>query len=384
MDDLEPEPRRLARADAEERARGRPEPQLPVSMAQRGAEVERLLPGARAGIRARDPSGDEVHRGHSPRPDRLVPPAVGGRARLSRAAGDRRAATRSSPGWRRAAKAGACEAPRSAGRTTRFRAAMPSWSSSAPGRSRKRALAATRAHSPSSPQVNRRRPRIAALAAALASLPLLAWGPPGDLPSAELAGTTSVPRPRIAKRLIPYGPERQADMAAYSKRHYGESASALTDPKLIVIHYAEAGSLSSIFNTFAPNRPDVEYGEKPGVCSHFAVGSTGRIERFVPDALRCRHVVGLNHVSLGIEHVGFSDRDVLGSKRELRASLKLTQWLRCHPRAGHQARDRAQREPRLALLPRARPRLPRPHPRRLPDIARCASTAASCASSGPC
>ncbi len=97
-------------------------------------------------------------------------------------------------------------------------------------------------------------------------------------------------------------------MAAYSKRHYGESESALRDPQLIVIHYAEAGSVDSIFNTFAPNRPDVEYGELPGVCSHFAIGSGGQIVRFVPDAIRCRHVVGLNHVSLGIEHVGFGDR----------------------------------------------------------------------------
>ena len=181
--------------------------------------------------------------------------------------------------------------------------------------------------------MNRRRPRIAALAAALASLPLLAWGPPGDLPSAELAGTTSVPRPRIAKRLIPYGPERQADMAAYSKRHYGESASALTDPQLIVIHYAEAGSLSSIFNTFAPNRPDVEYGEKPGVCSHFAVGSTGRIESSSRTRSAAATWSGSTTSSLGIEHVGFSDRDVLGNKRELRSSLKLTRWLRCRLRA---------------------------------------------------
>ena len=142
------------------------------------------------------------------------------------------------------------------------------------------------------------------------------------------------PRPQIAKRLIPYGPARQNDMAAYSQRHYGEAASALTDPKLIVIHYAEAGSISSIFNTFAPNRPDVEYNELPGVCSHYAVGSSGAIVRFVPDTIRCRHVVGLNHVSLGIEHVGFSDGDVLGNKRELKASLRLTQFLRCREGIG--------------------------------------------------
>ncbi|MDP9187634.1 MAG: N-acetylmuramoyl-L-alanine amidase, partial [Actinomycetota bacterium] len=137
------------------------------------------------------------------------------------------------------------------------------------------------------------------------------------------------PRPAIGKRLIPYPASRQADMAAYSKRHYGASESRLADPELIVIHYAVAGSVSAIFNTFAPNRPDVEYGELPGVCSHYAVGAKGEVVRFVPDSIRCRHVVGLNHVAIGIEHVGFSDADVLGRKAELRASLRLTRWLRC-------------------------------------------------------
>jgi len=152
--------------------------------------------------------------------------------------------------------------------------------------------------------------------------------------SDPVAASAAAPRPQISKRLIPYGASRQNDMAEYSRRHYGEAVSALTDPKLIVIHYAEAGDLSSIFNTFAPNRPDVEYNELPGVCSHYAVGAGGEIVRFVPASIRCRHVVGLNHVSLGIEHVGFSDGDVLGNKRELKASLRLTQFLRCREGIG--------------------------------------------------
>lgn len=138
-----------------------------------------------------------------------------------------------------------------------------------------------------------------------------------------------VAKPPIRKRLIPYGAKRKRDMAGYSKRHYGQNTWELTDPKLIVIHFAVAGSVDAIYNTFAPNRPDVEYKELPGVCSHYAVSSKGRAVRFVPDTIRCRHVVGLNHVSLGIEHVGFSDRDVIGRKREFRGSLRLTQWLRC-------------------------------------------------------
>jgi N-acetylmuramoyl-L-alanine amidase len=41
----------------------------------------------------------------------------------------------------------------------------------------------------------------------------------------------------------------------------------------------------------------------------------------------CRHTIGLNHRSIGIEHVGTSDAGVLGNRRQLRASLRLTRWL---------------------------------------------------------
>lgn len=146
---------------------------------------------------------------------------------------------------------------------------------------------------------------------------------------ASAAAASGPPRPTIRKRLIPYPQSRKGDMAAYSKRHYGEYKWALTDPKLIVIHFAEAGSISSIYNTFAPNRPDVEYGELPGVCSHYAVSAKGVAFKLVPPSIRCRHVVGLNQVAIGIEHVGYSDGDVLGRTAEFRGSLRLTQWLRC-------------------------------------------------------
>jgi hypothetical protein len=141
--------------------------------------------------------------------------------------------------------------------------------------------------------------------------------------------TAAAKPPKIAKKLIPYPESRKNHMAAYSQRHYGESAWELTAPKLIVIHYAEAGTIGSIWNTFAPDRPDVEYKELPGVCSHFAVSANGVAYKLVPVSIRCRHVVGLNHVSVGIEHVGFSDRDVLGRKPQLKGSLRLTQALRC-------------------------------------------------------
>jgi N-acetylmuramoyl-L-alanine amidase len=143
------------------------------------------------------------------------------------------------------------------------------------------------------------------------------------------ASTSAAAKPRIIKKRIPYPKKRKREMAAYSKRHYGHYKWRLNNPKVIVQHYAVAGSISTIFNTFAPDRPDVEFNELPGVCSHFAVSARGGIFKFVPVSTRCRHTVGLNHVAIGIEHVGFSDQDILGRPAQLNASLRLTQWLRC-------------------------------------------------------
>lgn len=169
------------------------------------------------------------------------------------------------------------------------------------------------------------RAKLTALAAAALAIVVLASG--AQAPAAPTAHAAA--KLPIQKKLIPYPQNRKNQMAAYSQRHYGDNTFALTAPKLIVIHYAEAGTIGSIYNTFAANSPDVEYHELPGVCSHFAVANNGRIVKFVPVNIRCRHVVGLNHVAIGIEHTGFSDGEVLGRKPQLRASLRLTASLRC-------------------------------------------------------
>jgi N-acetyl-anhydromuramyl-L-alanine amidase AmpD len=136
-------------------------------------------------------------------------------------------------------------------------------------------------------------------------------------------------RPQIKRWLIPFPPQRKHEMAAYSERHYGERTWRLRRPRVIVEHYAEAGTAASVYNTFAPNLPDPELHELPNVCAHFVVSSSGRIFQLVNLRTRCRHAVGLNWSAIGIEHTGFSDADVLGNRRQLRASLRLTRYLRC-------------------------------------------------------
>ena len=89
------------------------------------------------------------------------------------------------------------------------------------------------------------------------------------------ANGTLAPRPHIIKRLIPFGPKRKRQMAAYSERHYGEHTWRLQHPRVIVEHCAEAGTAESVYNTFAPDHPDPELHELPNVCAHFVVSLLG-------------------------------------------------------------------------------------------------------------
>lgn len=133
----------------------------------------------------------------------------------------------------------------------------------------------------------------------------------------------------VKQMRIPFDSERRRQMAAYSERHYGKAIWRLTSPKLIVQHFAVAPDVESIFNTFASNNPDPSFGELPNVCTHFAVDGKGNPIQFVGLINRCRHVVGLNHRSIGIEHVGYSDADILDNPEVMKGSLALTQRLRC-------------------------------------------------------
>lgn len=133
----------------------------------------------------------------------------------------------------------------------------------------------------------------------------------------------------IHRRFIPFGVKRKHQMARYSLRHYGRRGWRLRRPRQIVEHVAVANTAGQVINTFAANRPDPEFGERPNVCAHFVVNGRGRVIQLVPVGIRCRHTVGLNHVAIGIEHTGFRDGDVLGNRRQLRASIRLTKWLRC-------------------------------------------------------
>ncbi len=134
-------------------------------------------------------------------------------------------------------------------------------------------------------------------------------------------------RPPITLDLVPFGTTRIVQTRAYSRRHYGLDRARLIDPKVVVMHFTASNTYSSAHNTFAANAPDVELGERPGVCAHFIIDKDGRIYEQVRLKWICRHTVGLNWTSIGIEHVGTSDAQILGNARQMGSSLRLTRWL---------------------------------------------------------
>jgi N-acetylmuramoyl-L-alanine amidase len=175
----------------------------------------------------------------------------------------------------------------------------------------------------------------------LAVLPVLAAGgsptPRGAPKSATARGTPKSPtareprKPRIVWDPIPFGPERKAQMVAYVRRHYGSFMKPtwrLIHPHVIVIHYTD-GSYTSTFNTFADDVPDPELHELPANCAHFVIDTNGTIHQLVSLGTMCRHTVGLNWTAIGIEHVGYSDDQVLDDHRQVTASLELVHWLSC-------------------------------------------------------
>jgi N-acetylmuramoyl-L-alanine amidase len=135
------------------------------------------------------------------------------------------------------------------------------------------------------------------------------------------------PRPAIVQDPIPFPAHRVAEMRAYASRHYGLHRARLIAPKVIVEHLTANTSFSATFATFAADTPDAELHELPATCSHFVIDQRGTIHQLVPLKWMCRHTVGLNWTAIGIEHVGTSEAQVMGNRRELRASLRLTRWL---------------------------------------------------------
>ncbi|HMJ02575.1 MAG TPA: peptidoglycan recognition family protein [Conexibacter sp.] len=148
-------------------------------------------------------------------------------------------------------------------------------------------------------------------------------------PPATAAPRIVPPRPAIEQWRIPLTPQRRAETVAYAERHYGLRRARIARPRVIVEHLTVNDSAAATYAVFAPDVPDGELNELPGLCSQFVIDRDGTIFQLTPVRFMCRHTVGLNWTAIGIEHVGYAEQEVLDDPAQMRASLRLTRWLRC-------------------------------------------------------
>ena len=186
--------------------------------------------------------------------------------------------------------------------------------------------------------------RLAALGPALLStllpalLPaLLLWG----CTSSARFGRSVLPpeaggsRPNMsAKHAMSIDEERVRLTKEYLRIHNPELAAGLPEadlpeaisfePRLVVVHFTAIPTLAETLETFAKlhigsERELIRRNGLLNVGIQFVVDRDGTIYALYPETVIARHVIGLNHVAIGIENVGNGDL------RRRRAGAPLTE-----------------------------------------------------------
>jgi len=149
------------------------------------------------------------------------------------------------------------------------------------------------------------------------------WAGPEQRPSVT---------PVIIDRPIRFDEERVKLTLQYRRVHQDAAArdTSIT-PRVIVLHYTGGQSFQSTWQYF--NRLKAEASRKSllragavNVSAHFVIDQDGTIYRLVPETTMARHVIGLNHVSIGIENVG-NDKTLPLTEAQVTANVALIRYL---------------------------------------------------------
>lgn len=110
----------------------------------------------------------------------------------------------------------------------------------------------------------------------------------------------------------------------YCRAHYGIDSWRLEQPRMIVVHYTAFATLEQSLEFFRPpllSREDIRSGGAVNVSAHFLVDRDGAVYRLAPDEVVCRHVIGFNHLALGIENVAEGEAALTEAQLESDAAL---------------------------------------------------------------
>lgn len=142
----------------------------------------------------------------------------------------------------------------------------------------------------------------------------------------------SVEKPDMIQKPIVFDEERRALSLKYLQEHYGLTpAEPVIDPKMIVVHWTAIPSFEESYDTFYPariasSRADIKQSSALNVSVPYLVDRDGQIYQLMPDTLFARHVIGLNHVAIGIENVGNGTTHPL-TEAQVASNIRLIRYL---------------------------------------------------------
>ncbi len=158
--------------------------------------------------------------------------------------------------------------------------------------------------------------------------------------------------------VLEVGPERVQLTKAYLAAHnralaeqlpQGDDAASIQfDPQIVVVHWTAIDTLAETVDYFNPTRIRSDRGIVAdsgalNVGVQFIIDRDGAIYAFYPENVMARHVIGLNHVSIGIENVANADLGAIEKEgvlpmtdAQLDANEALIRYLAGrHPRLGY-------------------------------------------------
>ncbi len=112
----------------------------------------------------------------------------------------------------------------------------------------------------------------------------------------------------------------------YCKDNYGFEHYRIDTPRIVVVHYTAIDQLKATLNLFrndhiASSRDYIKDFSKLNVGIHYVVDKDGSIFHLTPDSIVARHVIGFNHISLGIENIARDSTDLTDAQVESNAQL---------------------------------------------------------------
>jgi N-acetylmuramoyl-L-alanine amidase len=112
----------------------------------------------------------------------------------------------------------------------------------------------------------------------------------------------------------------------YCKEHYGLSSYRLDTPRIVVVHYTAIDDLKATLNLFkkdniASSRDYIKDFSSLNVGIHYVIDKDGKIFSLMPDTVVARHLIGFNHVSLGIENIGKDSTSLTDAQVDSNARL---------------------------------------------------------------